>query len=216
MENPKDSIVARWAGIESFRWLVGNDHSILFWEDVWCRDRPLRVEFQRLFHLVLNKKGKVIDFSTSNGFKEVNWDDFFSRPLLEREVQMVSSLKEAMSCRILFPEVEDRLLWKHDNKGVFSVRKLTELLLTVGKVDMCNDFDKIWKLKVPPRVRSFLWMISIDRLPTKEFLIRRGVKLGQLRTVALGATENRRLRFIFSSIAILLRIFREKFWIGGR
>lgn len=83
-------------------------------------------------------------------------------------------------------------------------------------VDLSFNFDKIWKLKVPPRVRSFLWMISIDRLPTKEFLIRRGVKLGQLRTVALGATENRRLRFIFSSIAILLRIFREKFWIGGR
>ncbi|TYG85797.1 hypothetical protein ES288_A13G084000v1 [Gossypium darwinii] len=154
VENAKDSTVARWTGIESFRWL-----------DVWCRDRPLRVEFQRLFHLVLNKKGKVIDFSTSN----------------EREVQMVSSLKEAMSCRILFPEVEDRLLWKHDNKGVFSVIKLTELLLTVGKVDMCNDFDKIWKLKVPPRVRSFLWMISIDRLPTKVFLIRRGMKLNRLR-----------------------------------
>ncbi|TYI29742.1 hypothetical protein ES332_A05G338300v1 [Gossypium tomentosum] len=103
-------------GIESFRWLVGNGQSILFWEDAWCGDRPLRVEFPRLFRLALNKKGNVIDFSISKGFKEVNWTDLFSRPLLEREVQMVSSLKEAVSNKILFPEVEDKLLWKHDSK----------------------------------------------------------------------------------------------------
>ncbi|KAH1063593.1 hypothetical protein J1N35_028580 [Gossypium stocksii] len=92
---------------------------------------------------------------------------------------MVSRLKEAMSNMILFPEVEGRLLWIHDNQGVFSMRKLIEVLLSVG-VDLSFDFDKIWKLMVPLKVKSFLWMISIDRLPTKEFLIRRGVKLGQL------------------------------------
>ncbi|KAB2015823.1 hypothetical protein ES319_D08G053300v1 [Gossypium barbadense] len=27
---------------------------------------------------------------------------------------------------------------------------------------------------MPPRVRNFLWVVSIDRLPTKDFLIRRG------------------------------------------
>lgn len=132
MENPKDSIVARWAGIESFRWLVGNGRSILFWEDVWCGDSPLRAEFPRLFRLALNKNSLVKDFSMLNGFMEVNWADLFSCLLLDGEIHMVSRLKEALSNIILFPEVKDRLLWIHDNKGVFSVRKLTELLLSVG------------------------------------------------------------------------------------
>ncbi|KAH1064296.1 hypothetical protein J1N35_029283 [Gossypium stocksii] len=112
---------AKWTRIESFRWLVGNGRSILFWEDVWCAS---------------NKYGLVKDLSLSNGFTEVNWAEFFSHPLLDREIYMVSHLKEAVSSMILFPEV-------------------------------------------PPRVRSFLWMISIDCLPTKAFLISRGVKLGQ-------------------------------------
>lgn len=45
---------------------------------------------------------------------------------------------------------------------------------------MSFNFDKIWKLKVLPRVRSFLWMLAIGRIPTKEFLIRRGVQIQQL------------------------------------
>ncbi|KAH1120714.1 hypothetical protein J1N35_003874 [Gossypium stocksii] len=46
--------------------------------------------------------------------------------------------------------------------------------------DLSFNFDKIWKLKVPPRVRSFLWMISIDKLPTKEFLSKRGLHVNNL------------------------------------
>ncbi|MBA0710089.1 hypothetical protein Golax_025084 [Gossypium laxum] len=61
------------------------------------------------------------------------------------ELNMLNRLRE-VSSKVLVPEEEDRLIWIHDNNGVFS----------------------IWKLKAPPRARSFLWMISIERLPTKE------------------------------------------------
>ncbi|MBA0655935.1 hypothetical protein Goklo_008351 [Gossypium klotzschianum] len=40
--------------------------------------------------------------------------------------------------------------------------------------DVNFAFDKIWKLKVPPRVRNFLWMLAINRVPTKDFLMKRG------------------------------------------
>ncbi|TYH21186.1 hypothetical protein ES288_A04G023000v1 [Gossypium darwinii] len=45
-----------------------------------------------------------------------------------------------------------------------------------------NIFDcgKLWKIKVPPRVRCFLWMLAIDRLSTKEFLVKRGVSFQNL------------------------------------
>ncbi|TYI31182.1 hypothetical protein ES332_A05G435900v1 [Gossypium tomentosum] len=44
-------------------------------------------------------------------------------------------------------------------------------------VDFSFAFDRIWKLKVPSRVRYFLWLIAIDRVPTKDFLIKKGVKI---------------------------------------
>lgn len=61
-----------------------------------------------------------------------------------------------------------------------SVKRLSELLIEEGGHDLSFDFDKIWKLKVRPGVRNFLWMLAIDRIPTKDFLIRSGVPLQQM------------------------------------
>lgn len=138
------------------------------------------MEFPRLFRLSLNKSGFVKDFSKSNGFKEVDWAVFFSRHLLDREVIMVSQLMKAVSCIVLIPEMEDRLIWIHDKQGEFSVRKLSELLICAETAIFRFAFDRIGNLKVPPKLKSFLWMVSIDRIPTKEFLGKSGVKFGQL------------------------------------
>ncbi|KAG4188559.1 hypothetical protein ERO13_A08G172150v2, partial [Gossypium hirsutum] len=108
---------------------VRNGNTILFWEDIWCGGRPLRVEFPRLFHLVNNKKRLVKDYSFSNGFNEVNWVDLFCQPSLDRELNMLSRLKEVVCNKVLVPEAEDRLVWIHDSKRVFSMKKLTKLLI---------------------------------------------------------------------------------------
>ncbi|XP_040930093.1 uncharacterized protein [Gossypium hirsutum] len=36
---------------------------------------------------------------------------------------------------------------------------------------------KVWNIKVPPRVRSFLWMLTIDRIMSKEFLAKLDMNL---------------------------------------
>lgn len=36
------------------------------------------------------------------------------------------------------------------------MKKVSKLLIKEGGDDICFDFDKIWKLKVPHRVRCFL------------------------------------------------------------
>ncbi|KAL4369626.1 hypothetical protein GQ457_05G033930 [Hibiscus cannabinus] len=41
------------------------------------------------------------------------------------------------------------------------------------------NFDKLWKLKVPPKVRCFLWMLKLERVPSKDFLRKRGVLIGE-------------------------------------
>ncbi|TYH94502.1 hypothetical protein ES332_A12G046300v1 [Gossypium tomentosum] len=73
--------------------------------------------------------------------------------------------------------VEDQLLWAHDVKGEFSVKQLSKLLLEGEGDDSIFAFNRIWKLKVPPKVCNFLWLLAIDRVPTKDFLIKRGVKI---------------------------------------
>ncbi|MBA0556531.1 hypothetical protein Golob_026621, partial [Gossypium lobatum] len=95
----------------------------------------------------------VVDYSSNNGFSSVNWGEFFTQKLLDREVVMLRRFEYIVKSMELVPEVEDWLSWVH------------------------NSNEEFTKLKVPPRVRSFLWMLAILRIPTKEFLVKRGVQL---------------------------------------
>lgn len=65
--------------------MVGDGKSVLFWEDVWCGDQPLKVDFSRLFKLAKAKNSLVFEVARNNSFVEVQWDNVFSRLLLDRE-----------------------------------------------------------------------------------------------------------------------------------
>ncbi|KAA3480300.1 LINE-1 reverse transcriptase like [Gossypium australe] len=155
----------------------------------------------------------VKDYSFLNGFKEVNWLDLFIRPLLDKELVLLNRLKEIVCNKVLVPDVEDRLIWVHDNKGEFSVKKLSKLLIE-GVEDISFDFDKIWKLKVPPRVRSFIWMISIDRIRTKDFLSRRGLEFSNLESCPWCNNEQEKVEHFFFRCKFIKGFWRKifKWW----
>lgn len=90
------------------------------------------MEFPKLFRLAKMKKEVVEAFSLTYSFSEVKWEDFFSVPLLEREVNILSCLKLLVGSTFLVPEMEDRLIWIHDNNGLFSVKKLSAFLINDG------------------------------------------------------------------------------------
>ncbi|MBA0746327.1 hypothetical protein Gogos_008858 [Gossypium gossypioides] len=94
--------------------------------------------------------------------------------MLEKMIEEVTKIK-------LAHEKEDRLIWLYDSKGEFSVKRMPNLLMEKGVEDLSFVFNKIWKMKVPARVRSFLWMLALGRFPTIEFLERRGIQFQQMR-----------------------------------
>lgn len=177
VENSKDAHVYKRVGTEAFCWQVGNGRTTTFWVDIWCSNYLPKLEFPRLFRLARQKGGTMVEYSRNNRFSRVKWNELFTRSLLEREEEMLRRLEDRVSSTELVLRVEDRLCWVHDSNREFTVSKCSELLIIDGEDDINFAFDKIWKLKVPPRVRSFLWMLAIDRIHTKEFLIKRGVKI---------------------------------------
>ncbi|KAH1064348.1 hypothetical protein J1N35_029335 [Gossypium stocksii] len=116
----------------------------------------------------------VADALSCFGSDRACWSDHFSRPLLSKEVEMCKELAEMVSALELNLNIEDSLCWAKDKVGEFSVKKCTELLMIDDGEIINFDCGKLWKIKVPPKVRCFLWMLAIDRLPTKEFLVKRG------------------------------------------
>lgn len=50
-----------------------------------------------------------------------------------------------------------------------------ELILEDSSQVVDTIFDKIWKLECPPKISFFLWLIAHKKLPTRDFLLRRGM-----------------------------------------
>ncbi|MBA0764643.1 hypothetical protein Gotri_013970 [Gossypium trilobum] len=147
VENVKDVIMPKWVGVESFYWQIGNGRTVLFGIDIWC------------------------------GLCRDDWNEFFTRSLLGREEVMRRELAKRVSGMVLISDMEDKLCWANDKNEEFLVKKCSELLILDGRVDINFACDKFWKLNIPPRVCSFLWMLAIDRIPSMEFLVKIGVNL---------------------------------------
>ncbi|KAL6506664.1 hypothetical protein OROHE_022496 [Orobanche hederae] len=43
---------------------------------------------------------------------------------------------------------------------------------------MSQDWKKLWRLKIPPKVKNFLWRAAHNCLPTKEKLLQKGISAG--------------------------------------
>lgn len=83
------------------------------------------------------------------------------------------------------PEVEDRIVWAYSKSGNFTVRSCYHNLIS-GKLrvkvastsipgTILAHWDWIWGLRVPPKVRTFLWRACHEILPTRVPLMRRHV-----------------------------------------
>lgn len=66
---------------------------------------------------------------------------------------------------------EDRLIWKKEINGEYSVRSAYHLcmneLLDTSHFKMQGSWDLIWKLKVPSKVKNLIWRICRNCLPTR-------------------------------------------------
>ena len=68
---------------------------------------------------------------------------------------------------------EDAILWKFDSKGVYSVKSMYDVINFRGIIP--THVHAVWKIKVPPRVHFFLWLVSHNKILTRDNLSKRQV-----------------------------------------
>lgn len=136
--------------------------------------------YPTFFRLAKSKDFTVAEVVCLFGNGSASWNKYFTRPLLGREEGLCKGLAERVSGTMLNLNIEDRLCWEKDKDGDFSAKKCTELLMLDDGENNTFYRGKLWKIKVPPRVNCFLWMLVIDILPTKEFLVKRGASFQNL------------------------------------
>ena len=101
-----------------------------------------------------------------NGSNQSYWNDI----LQPTDLDLISQLSVIIGS-IQSHHGSDRLVWLVD-KGPFSSKALMQHMVT-GALTFNNEpriWSLIWCLKVPPKIRIFLWKTRWGALPTKYFL----------------------------------------------
>lgn len=99
---------------------------------------------------------------------ENSWDVELVADIFEhRDVNIILSI-------LIDREVNDSWYWRKEKLGNYSV-KSAYLILEEENNDAATSANsgfwrKIWNLKIPPKVKNFLWRACSNCLPTKDLL----------------------------------------------
>ena len=112
---------------QEFYFVIGDGSRVKFWEDSWCGERPLRVMFPSLYALVGSKRSMVAKvWDTTRG--EGTWNPRFMRSFNDWKMEEVQNFINLISQKKINQLERDRLLWKGDINGIFSIKANFKLL----------------------------------------------------------------------------------------
>ena len=78
-----------------------------------------------------------------------------------------------VDCRILYIVVvliiTKTTIWDCEKSGVFSVKSTYKYLC---KYEYGPNFKRIWKSKIPLKIKIFMWLLSQNAILTKDNLIK--------------------------------------------
>jgi len=143
------------------RWRVGDGSRIRVWYDPWIKDGG-RSHVTTAIHM--GKEGLVVrDLIDLNG-----------KLWREDEVKAMFNERDAKNILVmpLIDEVSaDKKFWQfttHENYNLKSAyHYIKEHLVDNGEWRKEGSWTKLWRLKIPQKVKVFLWRATRDCLPTR-------------------------------------------------
>jgi len=136
----------------------------------------LRTCFQRLFSLTANQEQKVEEVGVWEG-SEWQWRLQWRRERFEWESEMERSLLERISRTSVERYVNDTQVWGEEELEKYTVNSTYTCLVKQSRGTQQVIFYLLWKATAFPNVLITAWRALIDRIPTREALVRRGVQM---------------------------------------
>uniref|UniRef100_A0A2N9J584 UBC core domain-containing protein n=1 Tax=Fagus sylvatica TaxID=28930 RepID=A0A2N9J584_FAGSY len=160
-----------------FDFEVGLGDRVLFWQDKWCSDRPLKEIFPTLFGCSLNQTdlvALVLDSPRPGGPPE--WNLSFGRSFNDWELDQVTAFFSLIHSHTPRGESADKMRWCLNRQGVFDSRSYFQALHAPGVVAF--PWKIIWGVKSPRRVAFFMWTVAWGRILTCDNLRKMGFCVG--------------------------------------
>ncbi|KAG2562686.1 hypothetical protein PVAP13_8KG400101 [Panicum virgatum] len=156
---------------------VGPGNSINIWNDNWIPGALKLKPLLRQEHVIVEQ----VDELFIQGTRRWNED-------LVRDSFVPWDAEEILKIKAGVRMVEDTVAWNYERTGIYSVRSAYRLLKAderqkeasagnkSGSSYADGIWNKLWKLKIPPKIRIFWWRAVNNFLPTKRELKRRHVE----------------------------------------
>ncbi|QHO20170.1 Putative ribonuclease H protein [Arachis hypogaea] len=158
---------------------VGNGMQTRFWEDNWVQGGTLKGSHPRLYS-ISSQQGLVIgECGFWDGLDWI-WNFQWRRALFQWELELVNQLHERLRPVRLSSGREDNVVWKFENKGIFSTSSVIQAIQAEtlsAEITSYSFTSSIWKGFVPPRIELFGWFVLVGRVNTKERLTKLGVNI---------------------------------------
>jgi hypothetical protein len=174
--NPSSTWTAITYGLELLKkglvWRIGNGEKVRIWRDSWLP--------RSSYGKILSPKGRcrlrrVSELIDSNG----RWNEALVRAtFLPIDVDVILSIKPSRRFE------EDIIAWMAEKNGVFTVRSAYKLGLAetpmqtaMASASSAPDghdivWKRIWRPKVPPKVKHFAWKAASEALATEANKLR--------------------------------------------
>ncbi|XP_019167556.1 PREDICTED: uncharacterized protein LOC109163258 [Ipomoea nil] len=160
---------------------IGNGRDTLIWGHPWLSDDPSPlVQTHMPEGLRQALVSGLVDQDTGT------WDPHILNDLfVPEDVSRISRI-------LISPDYDDTWYWKGDTQGIYTVKNAYRHIMG----DYSDDpgaFDKwvtLWKLRVPPKWKTFLWRAVSGILPTTDNLIVKRVEVDPICPMCGNTQEN--------------------------
>lgn len=142
---------------------VQDGKSVQLRQDCWLEDQPLCVKFPILFELCDHKNISVRGFVDKEGFLTF-------RRWLPSTLQAQWEMLKQQALNYPFLQSADVISWKWSPKGVLTVKSTYARL---SNNDRGEAYSKIWKAKLPYKIKIFLWLVENEAILTKDNMVKR-------------------------------------------
>ncbi|CAL2228907.1 unnamed protein product [Prunus armeniaca] len=146
------------------KWRVGNGDNILFWKDNWAGCGPLEN------FATISLSDDLLEWTVSDFLTEQGWNTNWLQGCLPLDVVQKN---HCIHAGLNHTEV-DSCIWQLTSNGEFSV-KTTYLPLFTEETNHTWNWDTIWKLHVPPKIKTFVLPLFQGKLLTNVQRVRRNL-----------------------------------------
>lgn len=171
---PKRGMSNAWKGILKSRYIlrkgikkvVINGKDTLFWLDTWLDEKPLKESATEMISLPELYQPVASYWDADMGWKWQHLEHLLPTTCLEKLAATVINCEDAEN---------DRAGWRNETSGLYSVKTTYELASDSSSSIEAAKWNNIWKLKVPSRIKVFVWLVRHNRIMTNQYRFKCGL-----------------------------------------